>query len=280
MLKKSHYIILLGVVVLILALLKLPGEPMGKLKLALSGLFLPLFGLSGSTHELLGEAHEGLTPKRELQRQIDELRRQKEEQDIRLAQDDGLRSENARLRGIFGWPRQSHWKVKLARVIVRDPSNWWRSLEIDLGARDGIETNWAVLTGAGLVGRVQSVGQTRSQVVLLGDPNLRVAAIVLTNANARISASVMAAGETGIIVAGSSLPQEEGLIDLDYLAGNSTARPGQSVVTWGVAGVFPPDIPIGKIVDVRPKDYGLSTEARVKLAVNLGALEEVWVMIP
>jgi hypothetical protein len=31
---------------------------------------------------------------------------------------------------------------------------------------------------------------------------------------------------------------------------------------------------------VRPKDYGLSTEARVKLAVNLGALQEVWVMVP
>src|SRR5208283_4600973 len=125
-----------------------------------------------------------------------------------------------------------------------------------------------------------SVGQTRSQVVLLGDPNLRVAAIVQTNTTVRLSASVMAGGETGIIAATSTLPQEEGPIDLDYLSGNSTVRPGQSVVTWGVAGVFPPDIPIGKIVDVRSKDFGLATEARVKLAANLGALEEVWVMVP
>jgi rod shape-determining protein MreC len=114
----------------------------------------------------------------------------------------------------------------------------------------------------------------------LGDPNLRVSAIVLTNTNVRLSASVMTAGETGVVVANSSLPQEDGLIDLDYLSGNSPVRPGQTVVTWGVAGVFPPDIPIGTIVDVRAKDYGLSTEARVKLAANLGALEEVWVMIP
>ncbi len=269
MLKKSHYIILLVVVVLALALLKLPGETMGKLKLAISGLFLPLFGLSGSAHELLGEAREGLTPKRELQRQIDQLRHQNQEQQLLLTQDAGLWAENARLRGAAGWPRQTRWRVKLARVIARDPANWWRSLEIDLGGRDGVRTNCAVLTGDGLVGRVQSVGQTRSQVVVLGDPNLRVAAVVLTN------------GETGVIAASSSIPQEEGMIDLDYLSGNSAVRPGQSVVTWGVAGgLFPPGIPIGRIVDLRPKDYGLSSEARVKLAVNLGALEEVWVMIP
>ncbi len=280
MLKKSHYIILFLVAVLAVALLKLPGEPIGKLKLALSGLFLPLFGLSSSTHGLIEETSDGLTPRRELQRQLEQLRRQTQEQEILLAQDAGLWVENARLRGIFGWPRQGRWKLKLARVIARDPSNWWRSLEIDAGAHDGVATNCAVLTGAGLVGRVQSVGPTRSQVILLGDPNLRVSAIVLTNTNVRLSASVMTAGETGVIVANSSQPQEDGLIDLDYLSGNSPVRPGQAVVTWGVAGVFPPDIPIGTIVDVRAKDYGLSTEARVKLAANLGALEEVWVMLP
>jgi rod shape-determining protein MreC len=280
MLKRSHYIVLLVVLVLTLALMKLPGEPMGKLKLALSGLFLPLFGLSSSTHELLGEARQGLTSKRDLESEIEALRRQVQEQNILLTQDAGIWAENARLRGIYGWPRQTHWKMKVARVIARDPSNWWRSLEIDLGARDGVRTNAAVLTGAGLVGRVQSVGQTRSQVVLLGDPNLKVAAIVLTNTTVRLSASVMASGETGIIAANASVPQEEGMIDLEYLSGNSTVRPGQSVVTWGVAGVFPPDILIGTIVDVRQKDYGLSTEARVKLGVNIGALEEVWVMVP
>jgi cell shape-determining protein MreC len=64
------------------------------------------------------------------------------------------------------------------------------------------------------------------------------------------------------------------------LSGASGVAPGQNVVTWGEGGVFPADIPIGTIVDKRTKDYGLSTEARVKLAANLSALEEVWVMMP
>jgi rod shape-determining protein MreC len=101
----------------------------------------------------------------------------------------------------------------------------------------------------------------------LGDPNLRVSAVVNNN-------------ETGIITANSSATLDDGLIDLDQLSGASGAKPGQNVVTWGEGGVFPPGIMIGKIVDLRPKEYGLSTEARVKLAANLSALEEVWVMLP
>ena len=52
------------------------------------------------------------------------------------------------------------------------------------------------------------------------------------------------------------------------------------MVTSGEGGIFPKGIPIGKIVDVQPVDYGSRTEARVKLAANLNALEEVWVMFP
>ena len=172
------------------------------------------------------------------------------------------------LRGLVGWPRQTHWKVRLGRVIARDPANWWRSVQIDLGARDGVQPNDPVLTSEGLAGRIQSVGQTRSQVILLGNPDLRVAAAVQPN------------GETGVINSSSSSPQENNMVDLDYLSGSSAVRPGQNVVTWGEGGVFPANIPIGTVVDLRGKEYGLATEARVKLAADLGALQEVWVMMP
>ncbi len=43
---------------------------------------------------------------------------------------------------------------------------------------------------------------------------------------------------------------------------------------------FPKGIPIGQIVDSRSVEYGLYAEARVKLNANLGALEQVWVLLP
>ena len=71
------------------------------------------------------------------------------------------------------------------------------------------------------------------------------------------------------------------MVDFGYLSGNSTVSPGQEVETWGVeGGVFPSGIPIGRIVDVRINEYGLSKEARVQLWANLNSLQEVWVMMP
>ena len=232
MLKKSHYIILIFVVLLVVALLRLPGGTMGKLKLAISGPFVAFFGAAGATRELTAHAKEALTPRKELQRQNDQLRRQNQEFQILLQQDNQLRSENARLRAEAGWARQQQWKGRLARVIARDPANWWRSLEIDLGARDGVRANLPVLTPEGaLAGKVLFVGEARSQVILLGDPNLRVAAKVVTGAPASF--------ETGVVTANSSAPQEDGMIDMDHLSGNSAVRPGQSVETWGGGRRFP-----------------------------------------
>jgi rod shape-determining protein MreC len=268
MLKKPYYIILVVVILLVVFLLKLPSGTMAKAKLAISGLFLPLFGLTGSAHELNDKARETLLSKRQLSNQNEAFRLQNEELLTRLQQDQAIWNENARLRALVAWQQQSLWKLKLARVIARDPANWWRSLEIDLGARDGIKTNEAVLTSEGLVGRIQSVGSTRSQVILLGDPGLRVGAVVMTN------------GETGVIMSSSSSPQENNMVDLDYLSGNSPIRPGQNVETSGAGGIFPQGIPIGQVVDVRSKEYGLSIEARVKLAADMDSLREVWVMEP
>jgi rod shape-determining protein MreC len=47
-----------------------------------------------------------------------------------------------------------------------------------------------------------------------------------------------------------------------------------------LGGVFPKGIPIGKIVDAQPIEFGLATGARVKLNADLGALEKVWVLFP
>ena len=53
---------------------------------------------------------------------------------------------------------------------------------------------------------------------------------------------------------------------------------GHTVVTSGLGGVFPPGIPVGQVVDTRPAEGGLYTEARVRLAARLNRLEEVWIL--
>jgi rod shape-determining protein MreC len=51
------------------------------------------------------------------------------------------------------------------------------------------------------------------------------------------------------------------------------------VKSSGYGGLFPADIPIGKVVDTRAADYGLTVVARIKIEANLNGLQEVWVRV-
>lgn len=265
-LKKPHYIVSGLVVVVALVVLNLPGQTAVRIKLAIGSLFMPLFGLASSSQHIASETADLVTPRRELARQNQQLQRENQQLRIQAARAEEIARENERLRELLGWQKQSPWKLKLARVVSREPANWWRTVQIDVGSKDGVRENMPVLTPEGLVGRVAAVSFDRAQVLLVGDPNCRVSALV---ANER--------RDNGIL--GAAGPLETDLVELTYLPRGADVKPGQLVQTSGLGGVFPKGITIGRIVDAYKSEYGLYTRARVKLAVNPGALEEVWVLM-
>ncbi len=268
MLNRPQYIALSLVLLLVLIVLNLPSQTSARVKLAIGSLFLPLFGLAGSAQQLTEKTGNAIVPRSVLQRQAEQLQTENQQLRLRAAQSEGVWQENNRLRALLSFQKNTPWKLKLARVLSRDPANWWRTIQIDLGNRDGIRADLPVLTAEGLVGRVSAVAFGHAQVVLVGDHNCRVAALVQETR------------DNGIIAPGSPTTLDPAIVELSYLARASLLKPGQKVLTSGLGGIFPKGIPIGEIVDVRPAGYGLFTEARVKLAVNLDRLEEVWVMLP
>ena len=249
--------------------LNLPGRWASHLKFAIGGFFIPLFGLAGSSQSLAAKAGDTLAPRGALVQEIDTLRRENQALQLRLIQTAEIQRENDRIRSQLGIARQYPWTLKYARVIGRDPANWWRTIHIDLGARDGMRPDLAVLTPQGLVGRVAVVGANRSQVLLVGDPNCGVAAMIAETRD-----------NTGVIAPLSSDAVDNTLVDLTKLSPNSNLKEGQKVLTSGKGGVFPPGIPIGRIFDTRIMEFGLYAEARVKLAVDYSKLEDVWVKMP
>ncbi len=264
--KRPHYIALGTVVVLTLIILNLPSRTTARLKLGIGSLFVPAFWGANAAQQAVSKTGDAVLPRSELLRQNETLRRQNQEMRLQLAQAEQTKGENERLRQLLGWQRQQPHKYKLANVVLRDPANWWRTVQIDLGSRDGVRTNLPVMTMNGLVGRITSVHLTSSQVVLLGDPNCRVAARVDNEAH-----------DTGVIGPAGTLDTE--FVELGFLSRNANLKPGQAVRTSGTGGIFPKDIFIGHVVESHPVEYGLSTVAQVKLGANLGSLEEVWVMM-
>ncbi|HEX3856785.1 MAG TPA: rod shape-determining protein MreC, partial [Verrucomicrobiae bacterium] len=171
MFKQKHYLALGAVTLVALLIFSLPPRTTERLKLAIGSLFLPLLGLANTAQQLPVAAADAAMSRRELLQLTENLRRENDELKVAALQSAATTRENDQLRSALDWQRQVSWKLKLASVITRDPANWWRTVEIDLGTRDGLTENLPVLTAEGLVGRVSSVGLTRSQVVLLGDPN-------------------------------------------------------------------------------------------------------------
>jgi rod shape-determining protein MreC len=266
------YSVALGLVALLsLALLNLPESGASRVKLAVGGLFLPLFGLAGSLQGMAANPPASISSRSQIVRENERLNQENQQLRLRLLETEEVRRENNRLREAVQWQRRTPGQFKFARVVGQDPANWWRSLLLNAGRRDGIRPSLPVLTEEGLVGRISEVGFDRCRVLLVGDPNCRVAAQVVTGPDRRTVAK-------GILTANSST-LDRLLVDLTYIPGSALLQPGQEVITSGDGGVFPKGLPVGRVVDVRTNDYGLYLEARIKLAVNFNRLEEAWVLL-
>ncbi|MEI9866204.1 MAG: rod shape-determining protein MreC [Limisphaerales bacterium] len=225
MLKQKNYLALGAVVLVVLLIFSLPPRATERIKLAIGSLFLPLLGLANTAQQLPVVAADAALSRRELLQLTARLRKENDQLKVMSLQTGAMTRENDQLRAALGWQRQAPWKLKLANIVLRDPANWWRTIEIDLGTRDGMVENLPVLSAEGLVGRISSVGLTRSQVVLLGDPNCKASALVDNPAH-----------DTGIISA--SGPLNNSLVELTYLSGNASLKPGQNVITSGLGGIF------------------------------------------
>jgi rod shape-determining protein MreC len=266
MFKRNNLILIVIIILVFGCLLLMPEGVSSRLKVIIGSVFLPIFGISSSVHKVTDSTINITTPRSELLSKIQKLEDENRKLKIDLMQMKSVWEENRLLRTNIGWAAQAPWRLKLARVIAREPSLWWKGFHIDLGSKDGIRPNLPVISPDGLVGRIGEVNFASSMVILLGDPKCRVS-VVIPEAN-----------DFGIIAPSQAEFFSGRYLDLEYLTKRNELKPGQAVFTSGLGGLFPRGIPIGRIVDVRNAD-GLYLKARIEVSANLNALELVWVIL-
>ena len=265
---KPQWLAFGGVLLLTLTLLSLPPTAATRIKQVVGGVYLPLFGAVGAAQELTARAADAVTPRRVLLRRLTALEAENRRLRIELEQARTAREENRRLRELLGWRQTSPWQLKAARVIARDPAAWWRTVYINAGRRDGLKPNLPVLAAEGLVGRLGTVGKVTSEVLLVGEPKCRVAVVVRET------------GENGVLTQTAGGFLDHRLVTLTHLPRSTRLKPGQTVYTSGLGGIFPAGLPVGTVVDWRTVGYGLYTEARVRLLADTSRLREVMVVMP
>jgi rod shape-determining protein MreC len=138
----------------------------------------------------------------------------------------------------------------VTRVAVDRRSGLERVVELDKGSDDGVRAGMPVVTGTGLVGRLELVTPRRSVVRIVTDPTFDV--------GVRSSS-----GELGVA---SGDGAEQPLV-LELASPGSTGEPGQRYATAGSEGsVFPPGIPVGQVTGEVPGDATLRLEPLAELA--------------
>ena len=267
---KSQQTAVGAVLLSVFLLLAMPEGVRARLKSAIGGLFLPMIGISTTGQaalESLGQlgvsepdsfpANQALGQRSGQAPSVAELQ----------LENDRLADENKRLRDEVQWEQRIPWETRLTQVVGRDPFNWWRRIKINLGSNKGIRFNQPVISAKGnLVGRVSVVGPLTSWVVLVGDPNCRFSALIKESRS------------QGGIVSPRQYNSDLRTVELTYLPNDVELRPGQAVVTSGLGGGFPKEIPVGQVVDSWLSKDGLYVEARIKLHANLNQLETVRVL--
>lgn len=175
--------------------------------------------------------------------------------------------ENTRLRNLLDY-KEDHaqdFNIAVAKVIARDPGNWYKTITINLGSQNGIEKNMPIITAEGLVGRVISVAPKTSDVLLILDHEGAVGAKIWETRD--IPGVVEGNGD------GSSL------LSMIYLPHDADIKIGQTIVTSGLGDIFPQGLRIGSIIEVENDESGLMKKAKIKPFANFSRLEEVLVIL-
>ncbi|NLI16134.1 MAG: rod shape-determining protein MreC [candidate division Zixibacteria bacterium] len=172
------------------------------------------------------------------------------------------RAENARLRKMLDFNIHMPYTLVPAKVIGIGNNPNAKSILINVGANRGVRVNNPVVTADGIVGKTIAVTQNSCMVQLLTDHNCRVSAI---DQNTRTQGIIRWRG--GKLLQMGEVPVE------------SQLAVGDTIVSSGFGGIFPPGIQVGTVVYAKNQTGSLFKEILVKPAVQFWSLEEVFVIL-
>ena len=222
---------------------------------------------------------------------FDNSREQKLERRVReteelAAQASRLERENAELRELLKGQRSAYQYGPLAQVVAPVGDQFTQRIIINVGTRDGVESNMPVVIGQStLVGRTTEVSRHTAQVMLITDQMFAAGVRIIPPAKFDPSSDEISPAVTdedvsyGQGLLGTDL---EGYLGVDLVSTSVRAEEGDFIVTSGRAGdkelLFPPGLYVGKVESVSSQDIDQFKKIVVEPAMNPQDLEEVRVI--
>ena len=183
----------------------------------------------------------------------------------KLVEYEQIKGENEQLKEAAGIKSKNpSFEIEPAKVVARDPDDLY-TFTINVGTENGVLKNSPVITNRGLVGIVTNVAQTYSKVT------------TILGLNIKISSTCVEKNEIGIVSGQADLIGDN-LCAMLHLDKSTALEPEDIVSTSGGGGLYPPNIIIGKVKEIRVSDSGMSAYAVVEPAEDIASVKEVIVV--
>lgn len=169
--------------------------------------------------------------------------------------------ENKRLKEILSLKKDRPDYVATAKVISRGYGRLLNTLVINKGANDGIKKDMPVVTAAGLVGKIDSVRNNFSEVLLLTDPNFSVAVRLQ---NSRREGIVSGTGHKYCL--------------MKYIPPEESVEIRETVLTSGMDGIFPAGLPVGVVYNIDKEGMEFFQNIQVLPFQDNAKIEEVVIL--
>src|SRR5688572_8857266 len=197
---------------------------------------------------------------RQVQQENDALKQEMQTLQVRLQQERAEAQRTDNLRQLLELRERANLDTVAAEVIAGAASPDFQTVTIDKGSSDGLATDMAVISPAGVVGRVIMPSRRASKVQLLIDLNAAAGALI---ERTRVQGVVVGAGS--------------GMLRMRYVPGTADVKTGDLVVTSGIDGIYPKGFVIGTIDNVAGS-LGEYHEITVRPAVDFSRIEEVLIV--
>lgn len=172
----------------------------------------------------------------------------------------------------------SDYTLMKATVIRRNPSQWTELVTINRGENDGVEKNMAVITAAGLIGKIKSIAPNTATVQLLSseDPANRISAFIQPKEEDKEKNKDKT--EVFGIIADYDKETKQLIMTWEEIPNGLKVEKGQLVTTSGMGGVFPKGLAIGMVEKVEPDENGLQKKVFINPAADFYDIEHVMVV--
>jgi len=176
-----------------------------------------------------------------------------------LIQAQATEYENKRLKSLLKLSDDVPEQVAMARIVGSTFDSSRRLATLAAGSASGIRPGQPVRAPEGLIGRVLEAGRYASQILLITDGTNNVPVLLVRDGTPAIA--------TG---------RGDGTIDLKTLeVGTNPFRRGDILVTSGIGGIYPPGVPVARVVSVT-RDSTLARPIADPARIDFAIVEAIY----